>query len=64
MIPSGMPQFDEFFTDQLLDFLEKLGIKSARPQNFDEALRRAVGAIDFAENSGINVDELLKRIRR
>lgn len=58
---SGLGEdIDDWYADQLKDFLEKLDIKAARPECADDWLRRRVGnavELDEAGNTyGVTVD--------
>lgn len=54
--------------NKLKDMLEKLGIHSAAPKTYDEAFTRVAQSIvsfDDSEDhlSGINLDDIMKRVR-
>ena len=62
-------ELDTYFSDRLLDLLEKLNIKSARPRDVNEVIRRVLTAVPAAfDDAGLesplrDLDKELKRIR-
>lgn len=63
-IPLDMFSYTEkFFTNRVLDLLEKLGVQSARPDSLTDAILRADVAVSFDVDHLVDLENLMKRVR-